>query len=83
MTYTIKKYNQLDGVDTYLQHRITSTGEVFMFTGNLNACSWRSEEDLQTLFDLLPYFFDRDMNAGVAHYDYTVVDNEFKEVWME
>ena len=81
--YTIQKYNQHDGVITYLQQRIISSGEVFMFTGNPNAASWWTNDELQRLFELLPYFMDRDLVNEIAHFDYEVVDNHFNEVWMK
>lgn len=80
--FTIKRYNQRDEVDTYLQQRITSSGEVLMFTGNLQVAYWTDEDGMQMLFDLLPYFFDRDMMNGTAYYDYSVVDSNFNEVWI-
>ena len=83
MKYTVKKYDQRDGVDTYLQHRITSHGEWFMFTGNPDSASWCPDGDIQKLFELLPYFMDRDVAAGAAHFDYDVIDSRFNEVWMK
>ena len=83
MTYTIKKHDQINEVDTYLQQRISEHGEVLVFTGNPDIASWRPAEDLEKLFELLPYFMDRDLVGGAAHFDYDVVDNEFNEVWIK
>lgn len=83
MRYTIKKYNQRDEMDVYLQQCITSCGEVLMFTGNPQVAYWADKDGVQKLFDLLPYFFDRDIMNGTAYYDYSVVDSNFNEVWMK
>lgn len=80
--FTIKRYNQRDGTYTYLQQLITSSGEVLMFTENPQVVYWVDEDGIQKLFDLIPYFFNRDMMTGTAHYDYSVVDSNFNEVWM-
>ena len=80
--FTIKRYNQRDGTNTYLQQLVTSSGEVLMFTENPQVVYWADENGVKKLFELLQYFFDKDMVNGTAYYDYSVIDSDFNEVWM-